>query len=215
MMSDAKTKALLLGGAGVMTFTVAMLLAASASASEGDGIPTEPLPTKGTLVLARRTPLTRSEIMGLVIAEYRRRYGSTLTKAQAAVLVAQWGIETGWGRSTFNFNFGNVKAGAGWTGQFVILKTYEYHKRDGVLVKERWRAPFRAYRTPEEGVAAWMGILFGQRHGRSRSYVLAPDPAGFGRSLANVNDGGTGYGTVRADHYASAIRSAHASIMAA
>jgi len=178
-------------------------------------IQTEPFPVGGRRVKAQRTTMTAAAMLQLVIRVYRVEFGAQLTREQAAVLVAQWGVETAWGRATFNWNVGNVKAGKSYTGPYVALLTWEYHRREGRLVKERWIAPFRAYSTADAGVSEWMRVLFSSRHGRSRAYMLARDPAGFGRSLANRADGGTGYATARADKYALAINNAYSQALRA
>lgn len=175
----------------------------------GGGLRTEALPPRGILVPARRTSMSAAEVYPLITAEYQRRFGQRLSRSQALVILAQWAIETTYGKNLWNFNFGNVKPTRAWTGTFVVLTTTEVHRRDGKLVRERWRAPFIAYPTPSAGLKDWMRVLFGSRHGGSRAFVLKADPIGFGRALGNRADGGSGYATARADDYGKAVSAAY------
>lgn len=204
-------------GIGVLSLALVAALAAPAAASEagssGD-VPIEPVPLGGTPVPGRRTPMSVADARRLISAEYRRRFGRDLKRSQVDVLVAQWAVETGFGRSVWNDNFGNVKAGRSWTGPYVLLLTWEWHTRGGVRRKERWRAPFRAYPTPQAGISSWLGILASQRHRGALAHVLSSDPRAFGRALGNVRDGGSGYGTVSAQQYGDSVASAYRKVSA-
>lgn len=56
--------------------------------------------------------------------------------AAATALMGHWAIETGWGRSEWNGNVGNIKVGSGWNGPIHELT-------DGLL--------YRSYDTPDAG----------------------------------------------------------------
>lgn len=194
------------------------LVALAAMATDTDqylNVPTEPLPLHGRFVPAKRTPITPANLAPIVIQEFKARTGRSLDKRQIATLLAQWAAETGWGRAVWNHNFGNVKAGRDYTEFFTVLPTWEYHVRNGVLKRERWNAPFRAFNTPDKGVRDWLGILLGKRHGRSLQFILNGDPEGLGRSLGNVNGGGTGYATATPEKYGAALAANYAKIAAA
>ena len=58
------------------------------------------------------------------------------------ILLGQWGLETGWGKSVIpgTNNLGNIKAGSSWTGPTATAKDNANGSVD----------PYRAYGSPEE-----------------------------------------------------------------
>lgn len=192
-----------------------VLVAAAISEPMDDALPMEPLPTNGHYVPPRRTQVRAADVYPWVLSYFDRAFGQRLSKRQAATVLAQWAAETGWGKNTWNNNVGNVKAGRSYTQLFTVLPTWEYHNRGGKMVKERWRAPFRAYNTLSAGVDDWLRVVTGPTHGRSRQFITAADPEGLGRSLGNRSQGGTGYATASPDSYARALRANYDKIASA
>ncbi|MBL8605188.1 MAG: glucosaminidase domain-containing protein [Myxococcales bacterium] len=75
----------------------------------------------------------------------------------ATAVLAQWGLETGWGRSEWNYDLGNIRA-LGWWGLFHILTDgYDY----------------RAYRSLDEGVRAQLSLLRAQRYAAAWQRLVA------------------------------------------
>ncbi len=79
-----------------------------------------------------------------------------------SVLLAQAGLETGWGRYVLSdaqgrssYNLFNIKADRRWQGESVARVVVEY--RDGVAVKERAR--FRAYNSYAESFQDYVNFL--------------------------------------------------------
>lgn len=91
-------------------------------------------------------------------AEINRRTGSSVTPE---MIQAQWGLETGWGKSmTGDFNFGNIKNSKGWYG-----KTREV---GGVLEygpngeKRYGTESFRSYGSANEAGADYASLVAGK-----------------------------------------------------
>lgn len=59
---------------------------------------------------AKRTPVTAPAMLAAMTDAWRRYFGGEPRPESIRLLVAQWAIETGWGRSMVAFNVGNVKA---------------------------------------------------------------------------------------------------------
>lgn len=82
--------------------------------------------------------------------------------AVAAAVVAHWARETGWGRSEWLYNVGNIKAFRGWTGLYQVLP-------DGLS--------YRAYQSLRDGVADTVALLESPRY-RAAWDQLAADGDG-------------------------------------
>ncbi|MEI7447947.1 MAG: hypothetical protein WCK28_23870 [Burkholderiales bacterium] len=76
-------------------------------------------------------------------------YDAARAASMAAAVVAQWARETGWGRSEWGYNVGNVKGYQGWPGTVQRLP-------DGLT--------YRAHATLRDGVASVIGLLEGTRY---------------------------------------------------
>lgn len=59
---------------------------------------------------ATRTPLTAGQARVALGAAWRTHTGEDASRETVALLVAQWALETGWGKAMFNNNFAGIKA---------------------------------------------------------------------------------------------------------
>lgn len=73
----------------------------------------------------------------------------TGSNVSAEAIQAQWGLETGWGKSVLNGtnNLGNIKAGSGWGGNSKSFRVKEYDSRGREFYTNQ---NFRAYGSLEE-----------------------------------------------------------------
>lgn len=107
----------------------------------------------------------------------------TPTEHALNALVAMSAFETGHWQSCWNYNFGNVKASAHWSGQFTCLRRVferlkgelrwfdpegETEGKGGPLIGQRYSIPpghpqtrFRAYPDLESGLAGWVVKMTG------------------------------------------------------
>jgi hypothetical protein len=123
------------------------------------------------------TPLSGSEAARALSHAWRQRFGHAPTKEQLSVLVAQWGLETGSGRSMVGYNFGGIK-GTGPSGLTVACKTTEgYGDKTQHIVYH-----FRAYRNADEGAKDYVNFL-AKHYGGAMDRAVAGDAAGFVRAL--------------------------------
>ena len=112
-----------------------------------------PQQQRGT-VAATRTRLSGQQAADALERALTQTTGSRPPREMVAVLSAQWAHETGRGASMFNYNFGGIK-GTGPSGLSVVQRTREGWGASERTIKDR----FRAYRTPEEGAADFVGLL--------------------------------------------------------
>jgi flagellar protein FlgJ len=101
------------------------------------------------------------------------------------VLLAQAGLETGWGKKLLtkqdgesSFNLFNIKATKKWDGDFVTVPTLEY--RDGIAVKEQ--SAFRSYKNPQESFSDYIDLISGNPI-YQRALQNADDPKRYVREL--------------------------------
>ena len=121
-------------------------------------------------VPAQRTPLTPEQIAGYVINAYREIYGRNPPTNVAEIITAQSLLETGRGEGTWNNNFGGVKAVRG--GLRYQAATNEGSAAQGT--RQRVRAFFQAYGSPEEGARHFVRILVsGTHHNAIQQYLQA------------------------------------------
>ncbi len=82
----------------------------------------------------------------------------------AVALVTHWARETGYGRSMYAYNVGNIRASSGWTGDVVRLQGAD---------DLNGPAPYRAYPDMEAGVRGALALAVdGSRYAPAWAYLL-------------------------------------------
>lgn len=128
------------------------------------------------------------------------------TGIPAHLLIAQAGLETGWGRSqprsadgAVSHNLFGVKAGARWQGASVAAATTEFVQGTMLRTVER----FRSYGSLTEAFRDFAQVLAGNRYAEARASARANDADGYARNLQRA-----GYATdpAYADKLGRAIR---------
>src|SRR6185312_12166084 len=61
-------------------------------------------------VPAVKTQFSTEDLVKALVIAWKNNFGQFPKKEQIGVLYSQWGIETGEGKSCWNFNIGNIKA---------------------------------------------------------------------------------------------------------
>lgn len=158
----------------------------------------------------KRTPVTITEFRDAVRTGFESVFGVTPSDAVIGIVWSQWALETGRGKSCFNYNVGNIK-------QFDHTKPLHMLNRvweivDGKRVEfspphpQTW---FRAYDSLGDGVVDYLSVLK-RRFSRATPALLSGEPATFAEVL-----GACGYYTASASEYRAAMRSLHAEFMRA
>lgn len=131
------------------------------------------------------TPLTPAEAATCFWRAWRRVVGGEPPRRQLALLLAQSCLETGWWRSVHRFNFGNVKVGSSWEGDYCQFRCNEV-----IGGRLEWFDPphpqtsFRAHATADEGAAEHLAFL-SRRPGYAAAWaaLLSGDAAAYVRAL--------------------------------
>jgi len=106
-------------------------------------------------VLPMVTKPAPSAMYAALRAEWRAVLGGEPSRASLLVLLAHWGLETGNGSASRNWNVAGIKWTPGCGHNFARYETRE--RVNGVLV--RVQQSFRAYDTCEQGVADYLRVL--------------------------------------------------------
>ena len=157
---------------------------------------------------AAKTPITKEDAITALWQGWLAFFGEPPPKRSCIwLLLAQWGLETGWGQSMWNFNFGNVKSvdGDGYDYQFFacneILDTgyantllekspqtvkVTPYKAFGKSVV--WFYPkhpgcrFRAFPDAASGATDHVSLV-SRRFSKAWHAVLSGDPQGYAKAL--------------------------------
>lgn len=134
----------------------------------------------------RLTPVTPNEVFLALQGAWQKELHETPHRTSLLVLLSQWALETGRGRSMHCYNLGNVKSG-GQSGDWCFFRCNEIIK--GKVVWFDPDAPecrFRAFATLDDGALDYLRTLY-QRFKRAWPAVQAGDPAAFSHSLRLQN----------------------------
>lgn len=161
------------------------------------------------LIADRQTPLATDRLLEALAVGYRRAMGIDPEAHCLACLGAQVCLETGNGAKMRGFNPGNRKLPKDWDGDYAQFKcdeifdtaTAEQARRLGPCVVQPWHAAkdgsarfrvvllpphpwssFVAFRTAEEGMADYVGLLC-RRFPTAWSRAFHGDADGFSRAL--------------------------------
>jgi hypothetical protein len=152
-------------------------------------------------VAPERTAVSVGDIQGAIARAYNRIVGAPPSANVLKTLSAQAVVETGAGRSMYNFNFGGVK-GASPAGQSAECLTHEVIGGTDVTVHQQ----FRAYSTLDEGADDYVRLML-HRFGGAMPSAAQGDLDGFAHALKQA-----GYYTAGESDYAVALKSASAAL---
>jgi flagellum-specific peptidoglycan hydrolase FlgJ len=130
------------------------------------------------LVPTTNTNPTKQQFLNAFLAA-----DNTLSKEALGIFYAHFALETGTGKSCWNWNFGNVKFNG--TGDYCALKgVWEVVNGKRVeLGPEDPGSRFRSFATAEEGARFYLGFLKGGRYATAYAAALTGDPAAFVHQL--------------------------------
>lgn len=161
-----------------------------------------------TCVPAVRTNFTIPEFVKALSIAWKSIYNIYPDKRQIAVIFAQWSIETGQGKSCWNFNIGNVKfvPSSNPTDddgkQYMMLKgVWEIIGGKKVIFEPPHQATwFRAFSSIDEGVAHHIDFLKNKRYKKAWAAVEKGSPIEFAHLLKEAK-----YYTAPEADYAKAV----------
>lgn len=118
--------------------------------------PTEPQPTRrpSIEVPLTRTATSRADIRAAISRAEQRLSGRSPSNSLVDLATAQACLETGSGRSMFNYNFGGIK-GTSPSGMTAVSATHEWEG----TTRYRTQARFRAYNSLDEGAQDFLSLL--------------------------------------------------------
>lgn len=151
------------------------------------------------------TPCTPGELAPALAEAWREVIGTEPRRPSLLVLLAQWALETGWGKHCYCHNLGNYRAvrGEHWTYlprcSEVIGGVERFFSRD--VLSQREMCKFAAWETLPEAARFWLRKL-STRFARAWPAVESGDPAAYAQELRRA-----GYYTASEEHYTRLMRS--------
>lgn len=128
------------------------------------------------------TPVTPLEVFDALRVSWQARFGTAPARSSLLVLLSQWALETGRGKSMHCYNFGNVKSN-GTSGDWCFFRCNEI-----IGGKVVWFEPdhpacrFRAFTTLQAGADDYLSTLH-RRFTRAWPAVVEGNPAAFSHLL--------------------------------
>lgn len=145
------------------------------------------------------TTCTPGELAPMLVGAWRETTGADPSRSSVLVLLAQWALETGWGKHCYCWNLGNYRAVAGecWTYlprvSEVIGGVERFYRRD--VPAEREMCRFAAWERLDDAALFWLRKL-STRFRLAWPAVEAGDPAQYAVLLKRA-----GYYTASEAHY--------------
>lgn len=158
-----------------------------------------------TWVPARLTPLTFEEASAALAAALRDQLdGKPVPRETLALACAKSALETGRWRSIWNSNFGNIKAGEQYAGNYCTIELNEVlngqivwfsprgrlDRKGGAVVAEPYSDPpghpqtrMRAYANRFDGAFSYVNFVAGGRYAAAFARLLAGDAGGYVHAL--------------------------------
>lgn len=154
----------------------------------------------------QRSPATEAELAAVLVRAHAAVFGAVPTRKRATLLLSQWFLETGRGKSIFNNNVGNLTATNQSTQNFWRPPWFEappYDEADTagfgsdaprrlerlheLMLQGKAPSAFRAFVDLEEGATAYMrllrsrypGILKAATTGSARQFATAVHSEGY------------------------------------
>lgn len=151
------------------------------------------------------TPITSADVARELGAAWPSIVGTAPTRKGVLSLLAIWALETGYGRSTHQYNIGNIKA---WEGDGHSWTFFRCSERDANGVTTFYDPPspqcrFRAYDSLQDGVRDFL-LYMHRRFSKVWPVVEAGDPTELAHQMKL-----RGYYTADESKYASGLRSTY------
>lgn len=124
-----------------------------------------------------RTSLSGSQASEAIKQAYSSITGEQPSEGTLAILTSHWALETGQGKSMYNYNFAGIK-GRGPEGMTTVMKTREGYGESTVHIKDG----FRAYQSAQEGAKDYISLLV-RKYGSAIDAAKAEQPERFAHEL--------------------------------
>lgn len=142
---------------------------------------------------AKRTPLEPAELRDVLAKGHLQALGSQPSDNRLGIAWSQVNLETGQTKSAYNFNWGNVIAGPGWTGEWHTLQLPSNEPPN-----------YRAYPTAVDGAADYWKVVERMNRERSGRLFAAFDAGDVDAAAAELR--AAGYFTAPLAPYQSTMR---------
>lgn len=143
----------------------------------------------GNRVEKVQTNVSETQLIGALIDAWKKLFGTTSTKEQVSLILAQNTLETGARKYMWNYNIGNLTTdGKGsydyWTGLDWLYVSIPNQSGFNERQRKTITLKYRAYPTLQDGVLDYLRLLSQSKHyAAAWQHILHPDPTAYSKSL--------------------------------
>lgn len=152
----------------------------------------------GRRVQRVRTTVSELQMVQAIVEAWKELLGSTPSKQQVSLVLAQNSLETGHRKSMWNYNVGNITTDGKSQYDFYDDITTQEQIKPGVWEPKNLK--YRAYSNLKEGVKDYLKLLSSKKYSKAWDHIINPNPEAFSKTLKEI-----GYYTANEAPYTKAI----------
>ena len=131
-----------------------------------------------------KTTVSEPQMAQAFIEAWKSLFGTTPSKEQVGLLIAQNNLETGHRNSMWNFNVGNITTDGKDKFNYYDDLTTDEQVQPGVWKKKNLK--YRAYNSLDDGVKDYLKLLSGRKYSSVWRHIVNPNPVAFSKSLKDA-----------------------------
>lgn len=135
----------------------------------------------GNKVNRFKTEISEPQMAQAILEGWRDMFGTTPSKQQVALVLAQNALETGHRKSMWNFNVGNITTDG--KGQYDYFNDLRTNEQTSPGVWKSMNLKYRAYPSLKDGVKDYLKLLSGKHYSNAWEHIINPDPVAFSKAL--------------------------------
>lgn len=168
--------------------------------------------TLGQLHPTVKTTPTQAEFFSGIIAAWFKLFNNIPNKDVVCIIYAKFGLETGYGKSAYNYNFGNIKKfpnDSHTSGYMFLSNVWEIENGKKVIYQPPHpQCTFRSYNSISDGLEGYLTLISSKHYAKSWDALLTGNPIKYVTALKN-----NGYFTGDLTTYINSVSSIYNSVM--
>jgi mannosyl-glycoprotein endo-beta-N-acetylglucosaminidase len=145
-----------------------------------------------------KTDVSEPQMIQSIISAWHDLFGSTPSKDQVMLILAQNNLETGYRKAMWNNNAGNLTTDG--NGPFDFFDDLSTNEQTAPGMWNKMNLKYRSYPTLEDGVKDYLRLLSSKHYSQAWQHILQPDPVAFSKGLK-----AGGYYTADEEQYTKAL----------
>jgi hypothetical protein len=145
----------------------------------------------GQLHETKKTTPTQAEFFSGIITAWFKLFKTIPNKDIVCIIYAKFGLETGYGQSAYNYNFGNIKKfpNDSHTSGYMFLKNvWEIENGKKVVYQPPHpQCMFRSYDSIEDGLKGYLELISSKHYEKAWNALLTGNPTKYVTALKAAN----------------------------